>query len=314
MALGLYRLADGTGYPPDAWRAVRLLTMTTDLSPGILGQGFPVAWTLPVELIFYASLPVLSAVAARMRLLTGWQAALLPPVVLLGLGLATRLALHHGPLATSSYYWVIETSFLTQCDMFAWGMLAAIAAPAIDRHGLRLPAHWRRVAVPAAVVVLVLCAARLGTENELTRSYANSVAAAAMGVLLAAVVLPHPVASPRVVRVLEWRPLVFVGIVSYSVYLWHSPVLDWMVGHGLVHGGVAGLAVTIAIALVVTLVIASASYAFVEAPALRHKHVMSRGRTAAGPAPDRAPDPAGTRPPSPGDAGAEPASAARPAR
>ena len=312
VAFGLYRLGDGTvGYPPDLGRVARLFTMTTDVSPSIQGQGFPVAWTLPVELIFYASLPVLAALAARLRVLTRWQAALLPPVALLGLGLATRLALHHGPLSSSSWHWVVESSFLGQCDMFAWGMLTAVLAVGIRDHGVRLPLHWRKVAVPLAIVAVVLSAWRMRIDWQLTSSYANSVAAAAMGVLLAAVVLPHATARPQVVRALEWRPLVFVGIVSYSIYLWHSPVLDWMGEHGLVRPGVDGLAETIAVALAMTLVIASASYAFVEAPALRRKHVMSRRRTAG----DLDRSPGTGRPdiprPSRADDDAEPVTAAR---
>ena len=285
--------------------------MTTDLSPSIQGQGFPVAWTLPVELIFYASLPVLAALAVRLRVLARWQATLLPPVALLALGLGTRLALHRGPLSTSSWHWVVESSFLAQCDMFAWGMLTAVLAVGIGGHGVQLPIHWRRLAVPLAIMALVLSAWRMRIDWQLTSSYANSVAAAAMGVLLAAVVLPHATARPRVVRALEWRPLVFIGIVSYSVYLWHSPVLDWMGEHGLVRAGAGGLAATVAVALAMTLVIASVSYAFVEAPALRRKHVMSRWRTAAAPARSPDTDPRDTPRPSPVDAGVEPVTAAR---
>jgi peptidoglycan/LPS O-acetylase OafA/YrhL len=275
LALGLYRLADGgVGRPPDLDHAVRLFTMTTDVTPSMQGQGFPVAWTLPVELIFYASLPVLSALAVRLRWLSRRQAVLLPPAVLLVVGVATRAALHLAPLEGSSWFWVVEASFPAQCDMFAWGMLVAIVAAAIRHHGLRLPARWRLVAVPVAVLVLAYCMHRMKLDGPLTSSLWNSVAAAAIGVLLAAVVLPHRSARPYVLRVLEWRPLVFVGLVSYSVYLWHSPVLDWTREHGWGKAGTAGLVFNIVMVLGLTVAVAALSYVLVEVPALRRKRSM----------------------------------------
>jgi peptidoglycan/LPS O-acetylase OafA/YrhL len=32
------------------------------------------------------------------------------------------------------------------------------------------------------------------------------------------------------VRALEWRPLALVGVASYSLYLWHVPILDALGG------------------------------------------------------------------------------------
>jgi peptidoglycan/LPS O-acetylase OafA/YrhL len=277
VGVGLYRLANGgLGRPPDLEHAVRLFTMTTDVTPSMQGQGFPVAWTLPVELIFYASLPLLSAVAVRLRWLTRWQAVLVPPAVLLAIGVATRTALHVGPLHSSDWYWVIEASFPGQCDMFAWGMLVAIVAAGIRDHGLVLPARWRLAAVPAAVLLLAYCMHRMKLDGPLTSSLWNSVAAAAIGVLLASIVLPHRTARPFVLRVLEWRPLVFVGLVSYSVYLWHSPVLDFTREHGWGHAGTAGLVFNVVMVLGITIAVAAASYILVEVPALRRKQTMRR--------------------------------------
>jgi peptidoglycan/LPS O-acetylase OafA/YrhL len=33
-------------------------------------------------------------------------------------------------------------------------------------------------------------------------------------------------------RALQWRPLVFVGVASYSIYLYHAPVLESLVRNG----------------------------------------------------------------------------------
>ncbi|MFK8251502.1 acyltransferase family protein [Ancylobacter terrae] len=63
-------------------------------------------------------------------------------------------------------------------------------------------------------------------------------------------------------RVLSWRPMVAVGLISYSLYLWHWPVIVFwrrFMG-GEIEG--AGLAAVAALSLV----LAGASYALVERP------------------------------------------------
>lgn len=63
---------------------------------------------------------------------------------------------------------------------------------------------------------------------------------------------------------LTLRPMVFIGLISYSLYLWHWPVLAFIrYFYGEIQGG------WIAIAVVAMLLLAIASYRFVEVPA-RH--------------------------------------------
>ncbi len=75
-------------------------------------------------------------------------------------------------------------------------------------------------------------------------------------------------------RVASWRPLVFLGAASYSIYLIHSPPLYWM-RHGL-H-------VPAPLAAVLSLALGIAFWAAVEAPLLRL-------RAGAKSSPTRAPD------------------------
>jgi peptidoglycan/LPS O-acetylase OafA/YrhL len=65
-----------------------------------------------------------------------------------------------------------------------------------------------------------------------------------------------------IARTLSLRPLVFVGLVSYSAYLWHWPLLAfYRYGHGTV-GPSAGLVI-----FGLTLALAALTYRFVEQPA-----------------------------------------------
>ncbi|HWD67471.1 MAG TPA: hypothetical protein VG227_05865, partial [Caulobacteraceae bacterium] len=59
-------------------------------------------------------------------------------------------------------------------------------------------------------------------------------------------------------RVLAWQPLVWLGVVSYGVYLWHLPML---IVFGHMSGGVA-------LAFLGTIVMAAVSRHFVERPFL----------------------------------------------
>ena len=43
-----------------------------------------------------------------------------------------------------------------------------------------------------------------------------------MGAVL--IILAGSSQSPFVSRLLSWQPMVFVGLISYSLYLWHWPV------------------------------------------------------------------------------------------
>jgi len=75
-------------------------------------------------------------------------------------------------------------------------------------------------------------------------------------------------------RLLAWRPLVTTGLASYSLYLWHLPVLVfatyWMIGipRGAALGGLLTLVV----------VIAFASWAFFEEPVRRRRWLQADRR------------------------------------
>lgn len=79
-----------------------------------------------------------------------------------------------------------------------------------------------------------------------------------------ALLLTGVLAGPAGLRgVFAWRPLRFVGTVSYSVYIWHVPVFK------LAREGVT--------ALLITFVVALASYYFIEKPFLRRRYVQPGG-------------------------------------
>jgi peptidoglycan/LPS O-acetylase OafA/YrhL len=78
-----------------------------------------------------------------------------------------------------------------------------------------------------------------------------------------------------VARLLSWRPLVYVGSISYGLYLWHDPMMYYFKS--------AEWYVRGAIAFVVAPVLAAGSYRYVEKPALLLKRRFEPMRQAAMP-------------------------------
>jgi peptidoglycan/LPS O-acetylase OafA/YrhL len=96
---------------------------------------------------------------------------------------------------------------------------------------------------------------------------------------MAGVLIVRMLAAPSRIgtRVLEWSPLVFVGRLSYSLYLVHVPVIVWLepAGLGWSHPGQTLLAGVLCLAA------ALISYYGIELPFLRLKQRMSRAGSVA---------------------------------
>jgi peptidoglycan/LPS O-acetylase OafA/YrhL len=121
------------------------------------------------------------------------------------------------------------------------------------------------------VVALALNLPRRIVEVSGGRAYARNFlhGLVAVFVLIPAVFGPQDVSLFR--RFLRWQPVVYLGVVSYGVYLWHNNFLEqariW--GGFPVFNGSFAMLLTIAVAL--SLLFASASYFLVELPILRLK-------------------------------------------
>ena len=254
--------------------------------PTTLGIGIGPAWSLAVELVFYVVLPVLviaaGLLARRARDRRGRVLVLLaPPLLLLVVGLLGKLVAGQvfpaAPTAGYGNNWhsVVERSFFAQADLFSFGMVVAVAYVEVADRRLRLPARWRQVAVALGLLIFIPCA---WTMNQGEHSYLpqNTGEALGLALLFAAIVIPAAEDAPpsRAVRILESPALVGVGVVSYSVFLWHLPVIVWLNDHGFTFAGWGGLLLNAAIVAVIVGALSTLSYRFVERPALRYKRSM----------------------------------------
>nr|WP_296067489.1 acyltransferase family protein [uncultured Actinoplanes sp.] len=100
-----------------------------------------------------------------------------------------------------------------------------------------------------------------------------------LAALAVAAVIAHAVVSPRspTARLLAVAPLVWLGRISYGVYLWHWPLFTWLNAErtGLTGPGL------LAARWAATLAVAAASYVLVETPLRRARWIRHPARTPA---------------------------------
>jgi peptidoglycan/LPS O-acetylase OafA/YrhL len=269
------------------------LLLVQNYSPGGVITGIGPAWSLAVEVVFYVTLPLLvlaayalvrPAATRRGRRL----AAFAPAAILLLAGLGGKTAAAHlvpgtGGGWNADWHSVLERSFLSQADLFAFGMALAVvhvdAEDGLVRFGRR--SCWLAAAV---AIGAYLVTAKMTSLGQLGHSPYNTLMAFAAALLLALVVVPR--SGRRVVAgALDSRPLVWIGLVSYSLFLWHEPLVRFLDEHGLTFGGDAGMFANLGLVGAVALALSSLTYRLVEKPALRRKQrTVSAGRAVPAPA------------------------------
>jgi len=276
-----------------------------DRAPGGIGQ----AWTLCVEITFYAFLP-LWALAMRAlgrdrdpRRVLRLELAALGLLWLASLGYKIWALTKTAPsdLGSAPYLQPLP-NFL---DQFAIGMALAVLSVRLEldeRVPRAVELLRRRDWIPwlGAVVAFWAVSTRIGFTGELLQTVSRRMflgrhelyTLVALGL-----VLPAIVAVPGrglAGRVLATRVLAFLGLVSYGVYLYHFAVLkqvdEWL---GDPMGGPLGVRLVVygALGALGATLVASLSYYAVERPALRLKRLVrapvaaERGEATAEPAP-----------------------------
>ena len=213
-------------------------------------------WSLAVEAQFYLLWPLLVLAVLRRNAaptsLAAWAA------VLAIASWGARLALLGSGASLERMYNGLDS----HADGLMAGALLAAVWTGASRWWEELPAGARRALLAAAVALLGALIARA----DWTSPWMSGLGYVAVSLTVVLVLLALGSAQPSLLgRLLSIRALVWVGTISYGLYLWHFPVLrvlqDWEVGGWpLVLAGFA-----------LTFVLAAASYHFVERPLLRRR-------------------------------------------
>jgi peptidoglycan/LPS O-acetylase OafA/YrhL len=278
--LALGRLVEAPGL------ALQAATLTQGYSPGGLLSGIAPAWSLAVEVVFYLTLPLLgllAVVAAQRAATPRWRllAGLAPAGLLLVVGLSGRAVARFlvppaggmFPGWDGDWHSVIVRSFWAQADLFAFGMALAVLYVGLQQGLVRLPGRWPLLALAAAAAAAAPTMLLLdrGVISKTMYAYQLPMSLACT-LLLAVVVLPGQAERPTpLLQVLTSRPLVAVGLASYSLFLWHEPLQRLLHDRGLTLDGSRGFAVNLAVLGVLSGLLSALTYRYVERPALRHK-------------------------------------------
>lgn len=271
---------DSVGRITDPWTFVADLLLVQTYFPSTMLSGLGVAWSLTAEVAFYVLLPLMFLAAAFLvrRGLNRTAAALLPPIFMIVVGLAATAFLDVASRGMTieqltqfewghTWWAVLNRSVIAQADLFGWGMLAAVVLRILHDRGLTRLVVWQRVALLGASIVLGVGGALFG------RDISTNIVSIACALLILATVLPGHVAHEpsRFARVLEWLPFRYLGLISYSIYLWHVPVIWWLKQRGLYSDSVLGTLISFAVVALVTVALASVTYYLVEKPAMSLK-------------------------------------------
>ena len=170
-------------------------------------------WSLSVEEQFYLSWPLLLILAGRLRVQTGW---LLAVCAVWSFGFAVWF----GAISPERAYFHPLTRF--------WELLAGAGVAYLHhKRGVNwlppaLQQSARRDALSVVGLLLLLTALFMFGKGLPHPGWAS------VWPLLGAVALlacgPDALAN----RLISIRPLVFVGLISYPLYLWHWPILSYL--------------------------------------------------------------------------------------
>ena len=281
--------------------------------PGWAVGGLPQAWTLNVEVVFYALLPVWGGL---MRRIAASSVAQKLRQELIGCGVLVLVSFLYKLIVTATGAIdgpegvPFQLNTLTFLDDFAIGMaLGAVSAAYEGRRdqprAIRLLDRRPEAAWALALALVVFTSLLVGFFGEVAENIQGApyverhYLLAAIGVaLLLPAMFGDPGGGGAVRRVLSNRVLTYLGMISYGLYLWHFAVLVQLERWNFQSVAAdVGEWIWFPAALLGGTLLATVSYYVVEVPLLRLKSVV---KSRPGPQPGEAiEEPAPIAPPRP---------------
>jgi peptidoglycan/LPS O-acetylase OafA/YrhL len=287
VALTIVALAPlpGSDLGSDWWR---FFTFTQTYSHSTVFGGLDVAWTLCVEVAFYALLPVFAWALARLVRRAGPGSAAriqLAAVAALALGtIGLRFALNGSLTApTGAHGYLLATSLPGLLDWFAIGLALAVVASEWEANPTRFAAVRAMADRPGGCWLLATCfyviaVAACPVNVDVFLPDYGLLAHVAIGIAAGLLVLPaiDPSATARrsvPIRLLTHRWAAWLGMISYGIYLWHLQLLkaiDWPFSRVALHPPSLLSAIGLTVVTVAgAIALGAASWYLVELPAQR---------------------------------------------
>jgi peptidoglycan/LPS O-acetylase OafA/YrhL len=225
-------------------------------------EQFYLVWPLVLLLLFRVTRQGRRARAGRLGR-EGWRRAGL--VLSVGLGVASSIlmaVLFTPGVDPSRVYYGTDTRLF---DLMAGATIAFVAAarPQPNERARRTLHIVAPLAGVALLVFWVIAGYTSGSQAGEPTNYMFEGGFLVCAALAGLVVADARLVSPgRLARGLAWRPLHFLGTISYGIYLWHWPVIVYING---ARTGLSTWPLDI-VRVVVTLALSTASYYLVERP------------------------------------------------
>ncbi|MBV9802806.1 MAG: acyltransferase [Solirubrobacterales bacterium] len=260
--------------------------------PRTLFGGIGVAWSLCVEMTFYALLPLFAALAARLATGRGGPTAARTQIALIAAAGLGSLALRYviaGSVRAPTGGATLMVSLPGLMDWFAVGMSLAVLRAGLEARDSR--SAWTHAVGrrPGWCALLALGAFAAGLPWQHGDTFlpwygvATHIAlGVGSGLLVLSVIVPRPDAARSRRRVLSHPLLTWVGTISYSIYLWHLSVLQLIAPHLAHSGSLAAAALTWLAVVGGAVACGAASWYFVERPLQRLFAARRRDQTGGG--------------------------------
>lgn len=220
-------------------------------------------WSLSIEEQFYLVAPFLLLLAFKMRLKRRFIARIL--LTLAGISAITMALLYSPDIDPSRVYYGTDTR--------AFGLLIGMALAFISPEKIRARFSDAQLRLGSLVALCVLLVYVLFVPGDAPYLYWGGffVASLVSGVAILGLTVPQ---AGLLTGVLSSAPLVWVGLRSYGIYLWHYPIALLLSDpNGTVQYSIGA----IVIACVLTVVAAELSYRLIEKPVKKAafwKHLM----------------------------------------
>ena len=261
--------------------------------------GIPQAWTLCVEMTFYALLPVWALCVRlvpwrRERSRAHVELAAAGALIVAGVAYKVWLLTQVDP--TSFEGSVRFFPLPNYLDAFGLGMLIAVLSvwdgrPEFEERGIALIRRRPGLVWLAAALLLFTAGIPIGWSGDPADPVGKGAFVARWELQIAAgtlLLLPAIFGEPSrglVGRLLSTRALLWLGLVSYGFYLYHYALIDLFerhLGDAMPSSPTARFAIYVVLAAALGAALAGISYYALERPFLRLKNLIGRTPQAAG--------------------------------